>query len=747
MSISKYLLAASPLALLGHSALAAGCDVSASTGDARLSAASTQDGLMLEWTGSGNQKLRLALAGVGAEGDRPVIRSLDLWQDGWQTVIRNAEPTFSVKTGLRRMSNQQMQPLRELGVPIDQAVLDKYRWEPFWDAPLDMHKPGERSRFGGNPPPAAGVPGTDQTGLPRDKAEVAEATARFIPMACVARREGSRITVDLAGVKMGAFEGKLRFTIYAGSHLIRQEILATTSRKWLAYKFTAGLRMAKEPDAAVAWRDNGGNWQADRFASAADTTEVPLVARNRVAAYQQGYGALAFFPEPHKFFWAREVAINMGYQWIAKGDGQIGFGIRQNDTEDDSEDPANWALYNARPGTVQRMPMFLLPTLGNGRDAVANALRFTRDDTYKPLPGYKVLNHHYHTDLAERVLAHGTPDVRIPDLVAMKATGINIVSLVDSVMFTAPGAGGPPRRAQADPVDLINAAFAGAAAQSDDGFLVWPNQEVFGSPLGGHTDLLFAHKVLWRKPSDPAPKAGVTDKVYQIASATDLTDMAKAEGIMFTMPHPRTKGSTGFPDAMKDRDYFLDPQFAGVGLRWGMGLDGSEERLCEFRCWPLMDDMSNWMSAKKLPLKRSISISEVRHMGPGDDVYGSQPVTYIKMDRLPKFGDFSTIITALKADSSFWTTGEVLLRDVRLARDGKVIRIAADVEWTFPLEFVEVVYGDGQKTHTKRINADDQVAESKFTFTTDIPAKGVKWVRVGAWDIASNGAVGQPVAF
>jgi hypothetical protein len=69
-------------------------------------------------------------------------------------------------SGLRRMSNQQMQPLRGLGVELTSEIVDKYRWDPFWDAPLDLSPPSGR---GGNPPPAAGV--ANQPGLPRKSDE------------------------------------------------------------------------------------------------------------------------------------------------------------------------------------------------------------------------------------------------------------------------------------------------------------------------------------------------------------------------------------------------------------------------------------------------------------------------------------------------------------------------------------------------------------------------------------------------
>ena len=84
------------------------------------------------------------------------------------------------------------------------------------------------------------------------------------------------------------------------------------------------------------------------------------------------------------------------------------------------------------------------------------------------------------------------------------------------------------------------------------------------------------------------PKDG---KVYRIGTADDLMEMVKREDIMMLMPHPRTKNNAGYPDGFKDKDYFKDAHFQGIGFRWGMGLDLSERRLCEYRCLTLQDDM------------------------------------------------------------------------------------------------------------------------------------------------------------
>lgn len=747
------------LALVGSAALAAPslaapvvCATEGFSPADGLEVLSGPQDVTLQWRGEPGQTGRLRLQVVDGE---PRIAELALRRDNapWVVIGTGLRPEFTVVTGVRRMSNQQLQPLRELNVPITQEVLDRYRWDPFWDAPLDLSVPVAGERMSGNPPPAAGLPGTDQPGLPRAATEVRRAAVSYQVRSCGVRRDGGRIVASFPGVTLGAFEGRLEITVFKGTNLVRQELIATTHDKWVAYKFDAGLSGFRTgPQASVAWRDTAGDGQIYRFGGAPNQGPAPLKAANRIVVAEQGDGAIAAFPAPHKFFWAREVAINMGYNWYRK-DSETSFsiGVRQNEREDQGEAQGNWALYSARPGTEQLMTLFLYPTLGGSEAARDAALTFTHGDRYKPLPGYQVMNHHYHMDLGQRLMDAGSPDEKVPDLVALKALGINIVSQIDSVFFQPPAAAGapaparPPRR---DPLAVTAASVAGARTHSDGDFLVMANQEVYGSPLGGHTDLLFSHPVYWdsRKGDQPFKEPNAKyGTVYHIGDAADFLRMATEEDILISMPHPRTKGSTGYPDTIRNEAFFNDPHYQGVGMRWGMGLDGSERRLCEYRCWPLLDDLSNWTVDRPIPLKFITAISEVRYMGPGDDIYGSQPVSYVSLPKLPPATDPSPVIEALARGDSFWTTGEVLIRSLKLEGGKSGRTLSAEVEWTYPLEFVELVWGDGKVTGRSVVPTRDLEAFSSHRFDLPIPAKGAKWVRFAAWDIASNGAVSQPM--
>jgi hypothetical protein len=672
------------------------CNLSAYKPASGLTASSTNNSLTVTWTGDRNQQLRLRFT---VESGTPTIQELAIRKSGgsWGTLASNAVPDYRIVSGLRRMSNQQMAPLRELGVELTPAVVDTYRWDPFWDAPLDLGAPNGR---GGNPPPAAGV--ANQPGLPRKPEEIKRATATYHATRCAVKTNGARIEITFPGVQLGVFSGSLQYSLFRGSNLIQQEILAETRDPWVAYKYDAGLQgLSVSSGARIAWRDTANDWQEYRF-DTAKNDEVPLKTSGRMVIAERGAaGSLVAFPPPHTFFWAREVAINLGYNWYRRDGASFAFGIRQPEHEVESEGQANFALYSARPGTTQHLTLFLYATTGRAEAAYDEALAFTHGDRYKPLAGYQVMNHHYHMDLGQRLLAAGRVDADIPDLTALKSLGITIVSQIDSIIG---GRGG-------DQLRIRHSAIEGAKRHSDPNFLVMPDQEYYGSPLGGHTDLLFSHPVYWTEGraanqplADPDPTYGT---VYHIGGADDLMEMARREDMLINMPHPRTKGSTGYPDAIKDRPFFNDPRYQGVGFRWGMGLDRSEIRLCEYRCLPLLDDMNNWVADKPEPPKYILSISEVRHQQPGDEIYASAPVTYVKLDSVPKPDEASAVIHALMRGDSFVTSGEVLIPSYAVRGSGRQRTIAADVEWTFPLNFVEVVWGDGVRTDRQIVSTTD----------------------------------------
>ena len=63
---------------------------------------------------------------------------------------------------------------------------------------------------------------------------------------------------------------------------------------------------------------------------------VALRARNRLAIVENGGASLAILPPSHKFFFAREIELNLGYVYYRKdGENSFAVGVRQGDREEE----------------------------------------------------------------------------------------------------------------------------------------------------------------------------------------------------------------------------------------------------------------------------------------------------------------------------------------------------------------------------------------------------------------------------
>jgi hypothetical protein len=578
---------------------------------------------------------------------------------------------------------------------------------------------------------------------PRTPQEVKRGRAAYTVTSCTVRSEGMRLEVSFPGVSMGVFsDGQLRYTIYRGTNLIRQEIAATTREDSVAYKYDAGLRgLPIQSASRLLWRDTSNVAQEYQFGGARNAGPVPLRTSNRLLVAANGASALAVFPPPHSFFWSREISINLGYSWYQKDtDSSFALGIRQADQEDESEDAGNFALYSARPGTEQRMPIYLYPSATTGEEAMQGALAFTRQDKYKPLPGHVVMATHFHTGPLTRLNRLGGLDNKLGDFELARGAGINVFAPIGA----GGGGGGQGNRLKA-----LSDYYEMARRHSDKNFLIMPNEEGDAGDIGGHNDVLISKPVFWdydrpagRPFVETSPQYG---KVYHVGGPLDMMELARLENMLVYMPHPRSKGSTGYPDAIKDSAQFNHANYRGIGMRWGMGLDGSETRLCEYRCQTLLDDMNNWVADRPGPLKFVQAITETYENRPGDDFYANSPVNYVKVATMPTVDNWAPIIDAMKRGDYFWSSGEVLIPSYSIQGNGPRRTIVADVEWTFPLAFVEVVWGDGTRTERQVISAADLPPFGKKRFEIPFNVEGKKWIRFAAWDTATNGAMVMPV--
>ena len=140
--------------------------------------------------------------------------------------------------------------------------------------------------------------------------------------------------------------------------------------------------------------------------------------------------------------------------------------------------------------------------------------------------------------------------------------------------------------------------------------------------------------------------------------------------------------------------------------------------------------MTNWHVDRNIPLKHMQAISEARSdigergRPPYDAMYANGPVNYLKIDKLPSVDDTSPIINAMKRGDYFVSSARCCISSYAVEGTGDQRTISADVEWTFPLDFVEVVWGDGQKTERQIIPATDLACVRQEAFPDSVQRRG-----------------------
>jgi hypothetical protein len=285
--------------------------------------------------------------------------------------------------------------------------------------------------------------------------------------------------------------------------------------------------------------------------------------------------------------------------------------------------------------------------------------------------------------------------------------------------------------------------FDGCRRFSDRSFLLIPGEEP-SATLGGHYTMIMPRPVYWSRVRTEGQtfreKTSAYGDVYHVGNKAEELDMLNREDGYIWQAHPRTKGSAGYPDAVREMEHFRSDRFLGASFQ-SLPVDQSQKRLCELRCFGTLDDMNNWSGAKYL-----IAEGDTYMKYPDDETYPHLYVNYIKLDKLPKFDDgWGSILKAMRAGDYFVTSGEILVRSSRIEGSGPKRTFHADLEWTFPMEFVELVWGDGEKVGRQVIPATDLAPFSNKQFSIPFDAAGKKWVRFAAWDSAGNGAFTQPV--
>lgn len=557
------------------------------------------------------------------------------------------------------------------------------------------------------------------------------------------KTEGSRTVVSIGTVSAAAFAGRLEITLYNGSPLFNVAAIMSTQQDSTAILYDAGLR-SKEPWQSIGWDDALG-LPKTITPETVDTATAEAV-KYRTIVGSTTAGSLAVFPAPHQYFYPLDEAFNLKFTWHGRNyrkmiDG-YGIGIRQDLFGDRRFVP--W--FNAPPGAAQRLNFFCLLNKGDAQAALADVKRFTNNDAYPKLPGYKTMSSHFHNEFVMSVVLAGKPVPDTPNFIKVfKQTGVDIVHLGE-FHYTAHPKGPDSLR-----LNELDALFTQCRRLSDKEFLLLPGEEP-NEFFGGHWLELFPKPVYWimsRNKGEPFaerhPKYGT---VYNIGNAADMLELLQKESGLAWTAHPRTKGSTGYPDKYKSESFFTSDRFMGAAWK-AMPADLSQPRLGK-RVLDLIDDMNNWGLKKTVLAEADLFTVE-----PENEMYAHLNVNYLRLDNLPSFDDgWQPVLDAVQHGTFFSTTGEVLIPFFTVngkssggtASIGKSkAQISFNVKWTFPLQAAEIISGDGGKVYRHRINLDATLPFGEQTFSLPLNLTGRKWVRLEVWDAAVNGAFTQTV--
>ena len=213
--------------------------------------------------------------------------------------------------------------------------------------------------------------------------------------------------------------------------------MAKTDEPSVAYKYDAGLKGLAVSARVRAWcgatsRIPRAGLSLRRFEER--RRRCRLRAANRLVVAETPAGSIAAFPPPHRFLLGARGRGQPRLQLVSQGQRLVVLvrhptgrarrraGRRWGAAPRTPQQ--NFALYSARPGTWQQMPVFFYVSADARRSRPCDRrLAFTRQDRYKPLPGYQVMAQHFHTSPSPRMRAAGGLDVRLPDFDAMKARG------------------------------------------------------------------------------------------------------------------------------------------------------------------------------------------------------------------------------------------------------------------------------------------------------------------------------------
>ncbi|MFT3935881.1 MAG: hypothetical protein QM726_19790 [Chitinophagaceae bacterium] len=648
--------------------------------------------LSFTWPTGNNTKAKLV---INLDNDKPLIDQITLLQAGKKAVVvKEANPAFVLTIGKRDLISQN-------------------GWNIFFDkVPLKPHQ-------------------SYKINIEKRSADV--------------RSSGISTVISIGEIKAAHFTGNIEFTLYNGSPLINIAAVMATQQDSVAIVYDAGLISNKNNWNGVHWA--GVDDKMKTTPVVLPDTAIPLQVKYRTIIANNENGSIAVFPAPHKYFYPLDEAFNLSFTWYGNQYNKMldgyGIGIRQDLQGDKRYVP--W--FNAPPNTKQRMGFFCYVGMEKPAALLEKIKTFTHADRYVPLPGYKTMSSHFHNEYVMKVLLAGKPQPDTPNFVKVfKTTGIDIVHLAE-FHYTAHPKGPDDQR-----LNELKTLFDMCKKYSDKKFLLLPGEEP-NEFFGGHWLQFFPKPVYWimsRKENESfASFDKVHGQIYHVGNAAEMLKLLEEEKGLAWTAHPRTKGSTGFPDAYKNESFFLSDRFLGAAWK-AMPADLSQPVLGK-RVLDLMDDMNNWGLKKKVLAEADLFTVE-----PENEMYAHLNVNYLQLKELPQYKNgWQPVLDALQQGQFFSTTGEILIpsftinnkasgQTALLSKNG-MDAVSYQLNWTFPLNYAEIISGDGVKVYRDQVNLNNTAAFGNKVFKQQLNLHGRKWARLEVWDIAGNGAFTQTV--
>jgi hypothetical protein len=554
---------------------------------------------------------------------------------------------------------------------------------------------------------------------------------------------GSRTVIKISSLKADKFTGDLEITFYNGSSLFNIAAVLSTTDDASAIVYDAGLIDKKAGWKNVSWTNTNDEFVTSTISST--DTAKNLAVKYRAIAAKGDNGAIAIFPAPHQYFYPLDEAFNLKFTWYGSGYRKMiegsGIGIRQDLKGDNRYVP--W--FNAPPLTKQRLNFFCYLSENDEQSAFSEIKKYTHEDSYVKLPGFKTMSSHFHNEFVMKVMMANKEMPDVPDFVKVfKKTGIDIVHLAE-FHYTAHPQGPDELR-----LLELKMLFEMCKKYSDSQLLLLPGEEP-NEFFGGHWLEFFPTEVYWimsRKKGQPLFETHpVYGKIYHIGDKDDMLKLLEMEQGLAWTAHARTKGSVNAPDVYKEEAFFKSDRFMGAAWK-AMPADLSEPKLGK-RVLDLLDDMNNWGEKKTI-----ITEADLFTITPENEMYAHLNVNYLMMDKMPNYADgWKPVLTAMQKGKFFSSTGEVLFPELTINNKtsgetitldkGGMANINLKINWTFPMNFIEVISGDGTKVYHDKIDLSDTKAFGDRLFKFKTKLAGRKWVRVEAWDIAANGAFSQ----